>query len=320
MRHIYIVDTKLLSYYLIQRGRSISDIFNKLAELLVDLKNKGDIYLCFDVGKSDFRLTEQSYYKGHRSAALAKKTIEEQLAHEKFNEDYLKLMTLFKMLGTKVVGIGGVEADDLASLIAKSFTNKSNVKVTLLTGDYDWLHMVIGTHNVRMYDFPKNDILYPKDIRAKYEVNSRRQFSVKKSIIGDKSDNIKFIRNLADIKGAQLYDQIYNKYNNPTDDEIIDEIELFIEDKPQFRLYEQHIGDGRETIREAFLSNMKIADPFMTTDNLTEQQHEELQLAAATPIQIYYNRELFMNATIQAFGYPVILTEQAKKIYGVVDG
>jgi hypothetical protein len=227
-------------------------------------------------------------------------------------------MELFKLLNVTIVGVNGVEADDLASLLVHKFSADPTNKITLITGDYDWLHMVIDTSNVRLFDFPKDDFIYHKDIFNKYGVRNRRQFSIKKSIVGDKSDNIKFIKNLAEVKGTSLFELIHEKYQDPTDDDIIAEIELYTSDKPAMSLYKHHIEDGRTTFRDAYLSNMKIADPFTTTDNMSEEQiiafneclNSSLNYDTPDPLE-------FSFLAVKIFGYPVVLNDIAKKVFYV---
>lgn len=320
MKYKYIIDTKLIAYYLIQRGRPISDIFNKIAELVYGLKKKGDIYLCFDIGHSDFREEEQSYYKGHRRAAMKKRTPQEQVAHELFNETYAKLPFVFRGLGSYVVAVPGVEADDLASIISEQYKNQPDARVTLITGDYDWLHMVSGTNNVRMYDFSKDKYWHDSTVRKVYGVTSRREFSVRKSITGDKSDNIKFVRNLAEIKGTALFETIREKYGDPTNDEIIDMVVEYINDNPHLKVHEFHVKDGRKTVRDAFLSNIKIADPFTSTEQLTKIQKSQVDDILSEESPITLSSEGITSKMIELFGYPIVLTDVAKKVYNVNSG
>lgn len=315
-KHIYIVDTKLCAYYLIQRHRSITDIFNLLAQLLFKLKTRGEVYLCFDIGSSDFRLGEQSYYKGHRKAARAKKTVEEQLAHDMFNEDYVKLVKIFSLINVHILAVDGVEADDLASITAERFKDD---KVTLITGDYDWLHMVVATDTTRMYNFPYDEFIYHNDIYARYGVTNRREFSILKSISGDKSDNIKFVRNLGPVKSKTLFDNIMGKYGEPTNDEIIEMIEKVVDNNDNMSLYKHHIDDKRTTLRDAFLSNMKIADPFIVTDDLTDVQIEEYDKCLARVIPTSTKASDFAELSIELFGYPIDLYPKTKKVFTIKD-
>ncbi len=316
MTYKYVVDSKLLAYYLIQRGRPLSDIFNKMAELIYHLQRRGDIYVCFDIGHSDFRETEQSYYKGHRRAAMAKKSEAEKIKHELFNEMYAKLPYVFRGMGVHVVAVPGVEADDLASILCKEFENVPDVKVTMLTADRDWLHMVVEANNIRLYDYVQNVYYTASDVIKQYEASTRREFSIRKSITGDKSDNIKFMLNMAEEKGSKLSNAIHTQYGEPTNDECIESIEEYLKENPNLKVHKFHVEDGRTTVREAFESNMKIADPFTSIDQLTKLQASQLQdVFDTTPITI--DTESLDGKFIELFGYPLQLSSVAKKIYNV---
>jgi 5'-3' exonuclease len=292
-------------------------MFDRLAGILMKLKKRGDIYVCFDIGHSSFREGEQSYYKGHRRSEMAKKSQAEQDEHAKFNSQYLSMIELFQLLPVHVLGVPGVEADDLASIVCLDFQKDPEVKVTLLTGDYDWFHMVVGTTNVRMYNFPDDSFIYSKNIIDTYGLSTRRQFSILKSIVGDKSDNIKFLRNLAKVKGQKVFEKIYETYNDPTDDQIIAIITDYIQDKPNIVLYEHHINDGRTTVEEAFRSNMKIADPFTTEDNMTEAQKLAFQECLSRSIPKFTNSEDFNSKSIELFGCMMVLNDTSKKVFKV---
>jgi len=313
-KYIYIVDTKLWAYYLVQRHRPLSDIINKIADLIYSLKKKGEIYVCFDIGHSDFREAEQSQYKGHRRSAMGKKSVAEQESHKLFNATYARLPEIFKLLEVRTMAVKGVEADDLASLIVESCRKNEDTKITLITADYDWFHMVVEYDNVRFYNEEK--FMYQSDVQSTYNMKTRREFSILKSITGDKSDNIKFMRNMANVKGTEVFDIVMSKFKAPTNDDIICEIEEYVKDKPNICVHQNHIDDGRDTIRLAFESNMRIADPFTSTEQLSEEQ-SKLFIEELTTIPEAASEEEIMQKCLEIFGYPVPLSEIAKKVYNV---
>jgi len=312
--YIYIVDTKLWAYYLVQRNRPISDIINKIADLIYSLKKKGEVYVCFDIGHSDFREAEQSHYKKHRRSAMAKKSIAEQEAHKLFNETYAKLPEIFKLFEVYTMAVQGVEADDLVSLIVEKYRCIPDTKITLITNDHDYYHMVVEYPNVRFYNGEM--FMYQEDVQREYNMKTRREFSILKSIVGDKSDNIKFIKNIAEVKGTELFNSIMCKFEFPTNDEIIREIEEYVKDKPKLGVHQNHVDDGRDTVREAFESNMCIADPFTDTKQLTKEQ-EKTFLTELNKVPKAASEMEVMSKCLEVFGYPVQLTEIAKKVYNV---
>ena len=322
-KYYYIVDTKLVAYYLIQRHRPITDIFNKIADLLIQLKKKGEVLLCFDVGKSSYRLGEQSYYKAHRAEQREKQGAEVLAKHDEFNDNYMKILEIYKLLDVNVLAIEGVEADDLASMTVELLRDDPNNRITLITGDYDWLHMVVGTNNVRLYDFPYEQFWYHKDVVSAYNVMSRRQFSIKKSLIGDKSDNIKFIKNMAEVKGTELFEKIIDTYDDPADHFVIKEVEKYMEGKPTLSLHNFHVKDGRTTIKEAFESNMCIADPFTDDSKLSPEQKAEwgrlLAPKAGTIIDNPYIDTMLIGTKLaEEFGYFVSFSKAAEKVYKLI--
>lgn len=315
MKHNYIVDTKLLAYYLEQRRDTPLNIFNKIAELLIQ-HPKGDIYLVFDVGKSMFRESVYPEYKQHRRAQLSKKTVEEQEQHKRFNILYHKLIKIAKRLNVTVLAVDGVEADDLASLLCEHFRKMPDQRVTLVTGDFDWVHMVVENPYARMLDVNKGELLYRKDVVEKYGLDTRRKFSVLKSIVGDASDNIKFVRNLGEIKGKAIFEKVYKTYVEPTDENVIEEVKKLMATNERFVVHEYHRQDAEDIVTNAFLTNLSIADPFTTFEHMTEAQvHGYMSCLQhdTTPISL----DEFFTLTIEELGVPIILTEEAQRIFNV---
>jgi len=289
-------------------------VVEKIADLVYHLKKRGKVYVCFDIGHSDFREGEQSYYKGHRRSDMLKKSLEEQEAHKKFNDTYKKLPELFRLFNVNTVAIDGVEADDLASLIVEAERKKSNTKITLITKDKDWYHMVVEYPNVRMFD--GDSLHYRQDVQEEYDMSTRREFSILKSLVGDKSDNIKFVENMAEGKGTKLFNKIRDKYDLPSNDEVILETEKYVNSNPRFKIHKNHVQDGRTTVREAFESNMKIADPFTDFSHFNDNQIDEFTNSIAESKKEASVQDVF-NKSIEILGYPVTLSEKAKQVYNV---
>lgn len=321
--HHYIVDSKLLFYYLHQRGGSVAKAFNKLADLLIEMP-KGEIHICGDIGHSDYREKMYEEYKGHRREQMAKRPKKEQEEHKKFNEDCLTALEGFHKLGLHVLAIEGVEADDLASLLTLHIRkNEPDANITLITGDYDWIHLLIEDAKVRMFDFPQHTMVYRKDAIQTYKLDSRRKFSILKSICGDISDNIKFVNNLAKVRGRKIFDDIHKKYENPTDKQIILYITQEVEENDKFSVHEAHTKHGRKTVAEAFTANMLIADPFTDYTKLTEEQAVLVDEALQGTYNIPAERpskpssEDFMDWAIDSLGSVVLLSNAALKVYGI---
>lgn len=325
--HIYLVDTKLICYYLFQRGSSLTGMYDKIAQLLFPFP-KGKIYLGWDIGKSVYRLGVSPTYKGHRAVQKEKLSELEQSAHTQFNVDYITLSELSDNLPVYNLKIPGVECDDMCSIVSKMYENNPNYKVYLLTADMDWIHSVVGTNNVEIIDvYNGGTTIDHKYVVDTYGLDTRRKFTVLKSILGDKSDNIKFCNNIGPIKAREIFDKVYSTYSDPTDDQIIQVIELYLQQKEEDRIqrklklsisvHQDHIDAGRTTAREAFLANMSIADPFQSTDQLTLEQRIKLEecLNRTPPSSVKY--EDLMLKFFDELGYTAQFGHKASKIFKV---
>ena len=327
-KHIYLVDTKLLGYYLFQRGSQVTGIFDKIAQLLFD-KPKGDIYLGWDIGKSSYRLDVSPTYKGHRDVLKSKLQQSDLDALAEFNKAYINLSKFADKLPVYNLRVQGVECDDMCSIIAKQFENHPDYKVWLVTADMDWIHSVVGTNNVCIIDvYNSGSIIDHDEVVKKYGLSTRREFTILKSIMGDKSDNIKFCKNLGPIKARDLFDTIHSKYKNPSDSQIASVIEDYLHKKEQRRLqkgllqsievHDDHKSCGRTTATEAFLANLSIADPFTDKSRLTPEQLEEFNkcLVRVLPDKYDYTSDLLN--VLDELGSAIQFGFKAQKIFKVV--
>lgn len=327
MKYIYLIDTKLLCYYLFQRGSSIAGVFDKIAEVLYDFP-KGDVYLGWDIGKSSYRLNIMPTYKGHRAKAAENLTPDEQNALVQFNKDYIGLSKLADLLPVTNLKVDGVECDDMCSIIAKQYENNPDYTVYLLTADMDWLHSVVGTSNVKiidMYSLP--DVISHEEVVQTYGLDTRRKFSVLKAIQGDKSDNIKFCNFLGPVKAREVFDEIFLVNSNPSNEKIISVINEYLQRKEEYRvkkklktsitLHQDHIDAGRTTIAEAFLANLSVADPFQDTSYMTVEQRLafELCLNRVLPKSTDYND--IIEASIGSLGFVPQFGAKASKVFKI---
>lgn len=326
-KNIYLVDTKLIAYYLHQRGSSISGLYNKIAQILFKFP-KGEIYMAWDIGKSSHRTLISPTYKAHRAKAKAKLSQEDQDALVKFNKDYITIAELSDLLPIRNLKVNGVEADDMVSIIAKRYENNPDYCVFMLTADMDYCHSVVGTNNVSIIDVYNHGILIDHDVVvAKYKLDTRRKFSILKSIQGDLSDNIKFYHNLGPIKAVEIFNRIFTKYSNPSDDQAIAEISLYISEKEEHRIkrklklsldaHEDHVAMGRTTVKDIFLANMSIADPFTDTSNMTTEQIDLFNQCQTRipPESVDYTD--FMMHSAEVLGYPIAFDFKACKVFGM---
>ena len=316
--YVYCVDTKLIAYYLVQRGSSISDVFNKIANVLWDYP-KGKVFLGFDVGKSTYRKNIYSEYKGHRAKLKSKQSEEEKFKAKEFEANYLSLVEVANRLPVSVLAVNGVEADDLISIVCERYREDKDTMVYLVTGDMDYVNSVVGNPNVAIINVFENIVIDNEYVKIKYGdlLSSRRRFNIHKSLFGDKSDNIKFLRGFGEVKAKQLFELLFTKYENPTDEQIIKETEEFVKDFKSVKIHEYHIEDGRTTIKDVFEANMKLADTFTDYSKLTDTQLEDfLKCVRREPPSTVMEDEL-LQYCISELGLPIVFSEKAKKVFKV---
>lgn len=317
MNH-YLVDTKLIAYWLIQRGSSITELYNKIAEQIWNYP-KGMIYLAFDDGFSTYRKGIYSEYKGHRAKLRAKKSDEEIAQHKEFEENYKQLIELSKHLPVKVLHSTGVEADDLISIMVERLRHNAGHKVYLITGDMDYVNSVVGTENVYIVNVNGGALIDHNYILQTYGnlLNSRSRFNVHKSIFGDKSDNIKFMRGLGEVKAKEIFELIYSKYDNPTLDEIVDIVIDYSKKYKTLKVHENHIADGRTTVKEVLEANLELADTFRDTSKMLEHQIAQFEETLALPMVTSITYDALFSKSLELLGTVVTMNYKAERVFNV---
>lgn len=320
MKYHYFIDTKLICYYLVQRKSSILDMYNRIAEILFD-KPKGKVYLAFDVGKSSYRTNIYSQYKGHRAKAKEKKSKEEINRFKEFEEDYLNLIEFSKGLNVKVLAAKGIEADDLISIEVEKLKSNPDNFIYLITGDMDYINSVVGTNNVAIINALKNnEEIDAKRVKEMYGdvLNSRDRFNVHKSIFGDKSDNIKFLRNFGAEKAKEVFNALYTKHRTPSIEDIIQEVEEVTKRYNNIKIHENHIEDGRTTLKEVLEANFLLADTFRDTANMTQEQINEYSECLLRVPPSSTSSTYLIESGIRLFSSPVIMYRKAEKVFNII--
>ena len=264
MKSIYIIDTKLIFYNLKHRHQNLWDIFDEITHIL-HTQSKGLIYFASDLGDSLYRVNEQSYYKGNRRKKQSPQEIKE---HEVFLKAYSNFLDLSKFLNVRVLQVPGLEADDQASILVKLLS--ADYLITLVTEDRDWDQIVLDNPHTRILLPKSGDFIYKKDLGVK----TAREFCVLKAISGDLGDNIVLIKGVGKGRGKDLFNSILEKYVEPTNEQIIDELEAYLIENPKRYLHSLHAADGRKTIGEAFLSNLKVAETFLDCELMSKKQQK----------------------------------------------
>jgi hypothetical protein len=320
LKYHYIIDTKLLFYSCQQRGQDPLETFNSMADILYDTHKKGHVYLVADIGKSSYRLAISKYYKGKRREDRAKQTEEERLKYSKFSEEYVAFVELCKKkLPVTVIDVHDVEADDTASILSFRLAKDKNNRIGLITRDKDWLHSVIESPNVKIISpyYTEDDMRcsWAKDC---YNVRSREEFTLKKTLEGDSGDSILHPKWL----GTQKTDLIWErclKHKEVTFDILKEETLAWIAEQPnpeKFTVPEKYIEyNVASTLEEVLEVNYKLAATMTDVKQLTESQQVEFEEALKRDSHISTIDPI--NDGISIFGRPIVFNEIAKKVFNV---
>lgn len=252
---VVIVDSKLIAYNVSYNPtRSLIDVFEVVQNICEDLeytrKEKVTrVVFAFDYEKSDYRLALWPLYKAGRTYTAMP---------EDFQDNYRRrLPALAQALGVDVLGVSGVEADDLAGILISQY--KGNENIVCLTGDRDWIQLSIEFDHVDIYD-PKQLKYLTSDTCETVE-----EFLVEKVIKGDSSDNIKGLK----FCGKVCFERFMEKMD---DSPMRGQFIKLAEGSKTFTIYDEYVDHGIDTYEKLFDFNMKLGRIMDDINLLTSEQ------------------------------------------------
>jgi 5'-3' exonuclease len=180
--NLLVIDGNNVSYRYIQRANYDSyeeDFKRTVASLAKSYKAKRTI-VCFDFGKSYYRMNLLGDYKGTRKKAET----EEEIEHaEKF---FAVLNRLPDELDEEVLKFRGIEADDTMAYITQNLSNRYD-HTWVVSSDKDIIQLV--DDNISIFN-----IFSRKEITKQYLQDELQltpsEFMLSRIIEGDKGDNI----------------------------------------------------------------------------------------------------------------------------------
>jgi len=264
---VLIVDSKLIAYNIgYSKDRSMVDVFEivfNIAQQLEAEKQKRvkRIIFAFDFGKSDYRKTLWPHYKGGRNYSVMA---------EDFQTNYRELLPqLAAAIGIDVLGVEGVEADDLAGILISASSKSADI--VCVTADRDWLQLGIENPHVSIFD--------PKQYKfLGSSCSSVAQFLVEKAIKGDTSDNIFGIYNCGDVNYCKFADAVFSNaksYTGPFQqqlDFLNKEFIKFANSSPKFDIHQKYKDNGIITFEDLFHFNIKLGAIMTDQSLLTDTQ------------------------------------------------
>jgi 5'-3' exonuclease len=238
-KNLLLIDANNLSYRWLQRPNysSFSGEFKKTIQSLAKSYQAARTIVCFDFGKSYYRMELLNDYKGTRKKP---ETEEEQ---QRYDDFFAVLNSLPDELDEEVLKFRGVEADDLIAWLSVNLSDKYE-HTWIVSSDKDLLQLV--SDSVSVFNIFGRKEVTKASIYESTELTPE-QFMLSRIIEGDKSDNIIGIEGIGP-KRAQALAKEYNDF-----DTLLQALPLKGKSK-----YITNLNAGKDTlIRNEKLINLK---------------------------------------------------------------
>lgn len=178
------------------KGRNTNAQFGFTNTIIELIKNQNPTHMavCFDTHAPTERHTDFADYKANR---------------QETPEDILSavpdIKRIIEALNIPVIAIDGYEADDVIGALAK-MAEKEGYEVYMVTPDKDYGQLV--SENIKIYKPPyqggKFEILGPKEVCEKWDIDSVDQVIDMLGLMGDAVDNIPGIKGVGEKTAAKL--------------------------------------------------------------------------------------------------------------------
>jgi len=237
--NLVIIDANNLSYRWLQRPNygSFGADFIRTIQSLSKSYEAARTIVCFDFGKSYYRMDMLDEYKGTR-----KKPQDEEEA-KKYEEFFAVLNELPEQLDEEVLKFRGVEADDILAWITQNISERYD-HTWIVSSDRDLYQLI--DDNISIFNIFGRKEVTLESMREDFDVNPS-EYMLSRIIEGDKSDNIIGIEGIGP-KRAQTLAREYK-----TLDALIEALPIKGRSK-----YIQNLNAGEERlIRNEKLINLK---------------------------------------------------------------
>jgi 5'-3' exonuclease len=237
--NLLLIDANNVSYRFIQRANynSYSDEFKRTIQSLAKSYKAKRTIVCFDFGKSYYRMSLLEDYKGTR------KKPEDEVEQKRYDEFFEVLNRLPDELDEEVLKFRGIEADDLLAYITQKVSHKYD-HTWIVSSDKDIIQLVDS--NISIFNIFSRKEITLTSLYENMQITPS-EFMLSRIIEGDKSDNIIGIEGI----GPKRSQALAKEYK--TLDKLI--AALPIKGKSQ---YISNLNAGKDTlIRNEQLINLK---------------------------------------------------------------
>ena len=237
--NLLIIDANNLSYRWLQRPNyaNFGPDFIRTIQSLSKSYEAARTIVCFDFGKSYYRMDMHEEYKGTRK----KPQDEDEI--KKYEDFFAVLNDLPDQLDEEVLKFRGVEADDILAWITQNISDRYE-HTWVVSSDRDLYQLV--DDNVSIFNIFGRREVTVESLRDDFNV-SPSEYMLSRIIEGDKSDNILGIEGIGP-KRAQTLARVHK-----TLDALIEALPLKGKSK-----YIQNLNAGKDVlIRNEKLINLK---------------------------------------------------------------
>ena len=262
MKTYLIIDTKLVAYYLFHRHQDIFGSMNLIADLASKNlpKNKfGNIIPIFVMDKGQSRRVKIfKDYKAHRKDLIKKQGEAYVKKQKQFEKNYQKMEKLYRIYG-KTLNIQGLEADDLASIIA-SFSKVD--KIVFGTSDSDWVKFMIDDR-FSMLHINRQKLIPFSSLAVEFDVPNPTYKLFKDVFCGVKKENVSGLKRL----GEKTFKKLVNKAGLELDN-LKEEVNELLSKGKIF------LPDDVNNLDELVDRNLTLFTPMSVDDMLEEEKQE----------------------------------------------
>ena len=258
--NLLIIDANNLSYRWLQRPNyaNFAPDFIRTIQSLSKSYEAARTIVCFDFGKSYYRMDMHEEYKGTRK----KPQDEDEI--KKYEEFFAVLNDLPEQLDEEVLKFRGVEADDVLAWITQNVSDRYD-HTWVVSSDRDLYQLV--DDNVSIFNIFGRREVTVESLREDFDV-SPSEYMLSRIIEGDKSDNILGIEGIGP-KRAQTLAREYK-----TLDSLLEALPIKGRSK-----YIQNLNSGKDTLirNEQLINLKKYCESAITAGKLGEEPLEQLR-------------------------------------------
>ena len=215
--------------------------FAMLLEKIIKEEKPNHFLVAFDAGKTTFRHSKYSEYKGGR-----------QKTPPELSEQFPYIRQLLDAYHIKRYELDNYEADDIIGTLSRQ-SDEEDFETIIITGDRDLTQL--ATDNVTIYYTKKGvtdvDHYTPKFIAEKYNGLVPKQIIDMKGLMGDTSDNIPGVAGVGEKTAIKLLNQF----------ESVEGVYEHIEEVTAKKLKEKLINSKADALMSKDLATINVHSP-----------------------------------------------------------